>query len=333
MVAITLLHEDVAILGGGAEHLTPAIGTRFSSNVQLSHVVDNDEQAAALARLISERGVLFFRGQDITLAQQKELCIRLGKHSGRPKESGLHIHPISEDAPELGGKDTSVISSKGGIAIAGYVAGTRASDGWHSDISFEKVPSDFTFLKMHTLPEVGGDTLWASGYAAYDKLSPHLAKFLEGLTAEHDGNFFHETARKQGLKIQPLRGHPLNVGEDLRASHPVIRTHPLTGHRTLFINKSFTKRINELSVAESDAIIDLLTRHISENHDIQVRWRWQKDDVAIWCNRSTFHTATHDYNNAPREGFRVVGVGEIPYFDPASKGRAETEALRAAKAI
>ena len=137
MVAPTVPSEAAAIqiLGGDATYLTPAIGTLFGPNVQLSAVASNDEQVAALARLISERGVLFFRGQDITLPQQKELCKLLGNFSGRPKENDLHIHPISEDAPELGGKDTSVISSKGGIAQAGYVQGERASTGWHSDVS------------------------------------------------------------------------------------------------------------------------------------------------------------------------------------------------------
>ena len=135
MVVLTVPSEDAAVLGGQPEHLTPAIGTLFGPNVQLSAIAHNDEQVAALARLISERGVLFFRGQDITLLQQKELCRSLGKYSGRPRESGLHVHPISEDAPELGGKDTSVISSKGGISLAGYVVGDRASTGWHSDVS------------------------------------------------------------------------------------------------------------------------------------------------------------------------------------------------------
>lgn len=214
------------------------------------------------------------------------------------------------------------------------------------------MPSDFTFLKMHTLPPTGGDTLWASGYAAYDKLSPALARFLEELTAEHDGNFFHnvrtitinnlrqtdeltstlQEARRQKVSIQPLRGNALNAGEDLRASHPVIRTHPLTGYKSLYVNKTFTTRINELAKAESDALIELLTRHISENHDIQVRHRWQEGDVAVWDNRVTYHTATNDYGSAPREGFRVVGLGEIPYLDKASKGRAETIAARQAEA-
>ena len=104
-----------------------------------------------------------------------------------------------------------------GIARAGFRKNQRASKGWHSDITFEPVPSDYAILKVHTLPEVGGDTLWASGYEAYDRLSPALARFLEGLTAEHDGNFFHKVAKQDGRDILTERGAPENTGTDLRA--------------------------------------------------------------------------------------------------------------------
>ncbi|EJD46694.1 taurine catabolism dioxygenase [Auricularia subglabra TFB-10046 SS5] len=314
-----------SILGSSTD-LTPAIGTVFPRATQLSQLLDSDAAIEALATLVAHRGVVFFESQDITIDQQKVLCTRMGALTGRPDGSGLHRHPISEDVPELGA-DTSVISSQGGIARAGYVKGTRASAGWHSDISFERVPSDFTLLKMHTIPLTGGDTLWASGYEAYDRLSPAYKKFVAGLTAEHDGNFFHHTAKLEGKPIQSPRGHELNAGEDLRAIHPVVRTHPVTGYRTLFVNKTFTTRIAELTPAESDATIDFLTRHVSENHDLQVRYRWGTNDVAIWDNRCTFHTATNDYGSALRAGLRVVGIGEKPYFDPESKGRAESEGV------
>ena len=124
---------------------------------------------------------------------------------------------------------------------------------------------------------------------------------------------------------------------------PVIRTHPVTGFKTLFVNKSFTTRINDLAPDESEALLDYLFRHVSENHDLQVRYKWGLNDVAIWDNRSTFHTATYvclsyfhqrgavllsatyayyrnDYS-AHRQGNRVVGIGEKPFLDPASKSR------------
>ncbi|KAJ3539772.1 hypothetical protein NM688_g6317 [Phlebia brevispora] len=302
---------------------TAHIGTIFpSDSVQLSAFLNagnSDELIHDLATLVAHRGVVFFKNQDLTIQQQKELGLRLGQLSGRPAESSLHKHPVSEDTPELGA-DTSVISSSGGIARAGYVPNIRASFGWHADITFEPVPSDYAILKMHTLPQVGGDTLWASAYEAYDRLSPALQRFLEGLTAEHDGNFFHNTAKQLGVAIQKDRGNPANNGEDLRAIHPVVRTNPVTGYKGLFVNKSFTKRIIELHPEESDTLLDYLFRQVSENHDLQVRYKWGINDVAIWDNRSTFHTATNDYS-AHRQGNRVVGIGEKPYFDPASKSR------------
>jgi len=153
-------------------------------------------------------------------------------------------------------------------------------------------------------------------------MSPAYQRFLEGLTALHDGNFFHNEARAQGIPIQTLRGSPLNAGEDLRAIHPLIRTHPVTGFKALYVNKGFTSRILELTKEESDLQLEYLFRHIAENHDLQVRYRWDQDDVAIWDNRSAFHTATNDYMG-DRQGNRVVGVGEKPFFDENSRSRRE----------
>ncbi|KAF5347750.1 hypothetical protein D9756_010289 [Leucocoprinus leucothites] len=322
---------------------TPVIGTVFSNkSTQLSELLEApnaDELLHDLAVLVSHRGVVFFKDQNITIEQQKRLGQKLGELTGKPATSKLHKHPISEDVPELG-LEISVISSKGGIARSGRPTKTRASGGWHSDITFENVPSDYAvspitslsslspsnqgtqILKLHTLPAVGGDTLWASGYEAYDRLSPAYQKFLEGLTATHDGGVFNAYSEKTGLKLNPERGAPENVGSELKTVHPVIRTNPVTGFKTLFVNKGFTKRINELTQDESDHLLDYLTMQFSENHDLQVRYRWQPNDVAIWDNRVTVHTATHDYSDH-REGNRVVSLGERPYFDPNSKSRRE----------
>lgn len=100
-----------------------------------------------------------------------------------------------------------------------------ASVGWHADITFENVPSDYAMLKIHTLPESGGDTLWASGYDIYDRLSPQMAEFLEGPTATHDATFFHEEAERLGNPLRKgVRGSPLNHGSSLKAVHLVVRT-------------------------------------------------------------------------------------------------------------
>ncbi|KIY68363.1 taurine catabolism dioxygenase [Cylindrobasidium torrendii FP15055 ss-10] len=307
--------------------LTPHIGTQFPSTAtQLSQLIEDDQKIKDLSTLVSHRGVVFFKKQDLTIDQQRVLGRKLGKLSwdGHPETSDLHIHPISEDVPEVGGKDVSIISNKEGVPFAQKYRSGRASSGWHSDITFEPVPSDYAILKLHSLPDVGGDTLWASAYEAYDRLSPRFAAFLEGLTAVHNADFFNAYNKSQGRPLQLERGAPENVGENLTAVHPVIRTNPVTGFKGLFVNKSFTKRIVELSVEESDDLLEYLTRHVSENHDLQVRFHWEKDDIAIWDNRSTFHTATRDFDQRIlRQGNRIVSLGEKPFFDPNSKSRRE----------
>lgn len=147
----------------------------------------------------------------------------------QPESSALHVHPLTEEGSELGDQ-ISVISSEkqkkgGGLTHQLSDTSRLASVGWHTDISFERVPSDYAMLKIHTLPETGGDTLWASGYEVYDRLSPHMAAFLETLTATHDASFFHDEARRLGNPLRKgVRGSPLNTGEDLKAAHPVVRT-------------------------------------------------------------------------------------------------------------
>ncbi|KAF8144111.1 taurine catabolism dioxygenase [Mycena galopus ATCC 62051] len=306
---------------------TPHLGTRFPNTVQLSQILsssNSDELLKDLATLVSHRGVVFFTDQDLDIEKQRELGTRLGELVGKPATSKLHVYPNSYRNSELDDElppDVVKISSEGGVARTGYSKSARASDGWHSDASYEHIPSDYSILKMYTLPAVGGDTLWASGYDAYDKLSPAYQKFIEGLTAVHDARGLREELAKQpNNAFYGPRGSPDNTGSQLEAIHPVVRTHPVTGFKSLFVNKFFTTRIIELTEDESADVLAYLARHVSENHDLQIRFRWNKDDVAIWDNRCTFHTATFDYEGV-RQGTRVVSIGEKPYFDPTSKSR------------
>ncbi|KAK4048057.1 hypothetical protein OIO90_005958 [Microbotryomycetes sp. JL221] len=308
------------------KELTPTIGRQYN-NIQIKDLLidsNSNELIKELAIVVSERGVVFFKQQDLTIEQQTELGHRLGQLSGRPVESGLHIHP-TERSSELPDQISTIDSSRReNYSKNKHYMSAFASKGWHTDITFEKVPSDFAMLKVHTLPETGGDTLWASAYELYDRLSPSFARFLEGLTATHDGNAFHAVAAAEGVKaFDGVRGHPLNVGSDFTAIHPVIRTNPITGWKGVFVNGVFTKRINELSKDESDLVLNYLTKLVSQNHDLQVRHRWSKNDLAIWTNVSTLHSATFDYGREKRVGDRVVSLGERPYFDPASKSRRE----------
>ena len=163
------------------------------------------------------------------------LTARMGELSGKPTGSTLHVHPLTEESSELGDQIAVISSEKqakgGGLLHVHDDRSLFATNAWHSDITFEPIPSDYAMLKLHTLPESGGDTLWASMYEAYDKLSPAMARWLETLTATHDANFFHDEARRLGIKIRSgQRGSPFNQGENLQAVHPIIRTNRKSHH-------------------------------------------------------------------------------------------------------
>ncbi|CAK7274529.1 hypothetical protein SEPCBS119000_006219 [Sporothrix epigloea] len=315
---------------------TPVIGREYPSvNIvdDILNANNADELLRDLAYQISSRGVVFFRAQDnLTDELQKKLATKLGEASNKPKDSALHIHPLLNGTHEFGVGDDeiSTISSKGFKSMDTEKPSRDRDDRrggagtWHSDIQFEPVPADYTSLRLTELPDVGGDTLWASGYELYDRFSDKYRAFLEGLTATFVGEGFLQAANARPDKFiiyEAPRGHPDNIGRDLAASHPVVRTNPVTGWKSIFAIGDFPRRINELSKNESDELLQLLYRRIESNHDLQVRFRWRnKNDFAIWDNRSVFHTATNDFSG-DRFGHRAVGIGEKPYLDPNSKSR------------
>ncbi|GKT83614.1 alpha-ketoglutarate-dependent taurine dioxygenase [Colletotrichum tofieldiae] len=311
--------------------ITPVVGREYEGLQVVDLLKADDQVIRDLAVIISQRGVVFLRNQDVTPNQMKDFCLRLTELAGCPESSGLHIHPLTEEGSELGDQ-ISVISSEkqkkgGGLTHQLSDVSRFASAGWHTDISFEQVPSDYAMLKIHTLPPTGGDTLWASGYEIYDRLSPAMQKFLEGLTATHDATFFHDEARRLGNPLREgLRGSPLNKGSELKAIHPVIRTNPVTGWKSVYVNKGFTKRINGVTKDESDVLLNYLFNLVTQNHDAQVRFKWRQNDLAIWDNRSMWHCATYDYVDA-RAGDRVASLGEAPYLDLNSTGRREALGL------
>ncbi|TVY83740.1 putative alpha-ketoglutarate-dependent sulfonate dioxygenase [Lachnellula suecica] len=356
----TTPHKEPLKLSGALEHfenfdVTPIIGREFV-NVNLAEWLrapNSDELIGDLAITISQRGVVFFRKQDeITNDLQKELVQRLGELSGKPSTSKLHIHPVSNSGRELGGKDDeiSVISSEQAKKIYRsrflWESEKKQSgkEGWHSDITFEPVPSDYALLRLTKLPKTGGglpslfylkivfadmiDTLWASGYEVYDRISTPVQKFLETLTATYAQPKFNEAAKENGFKIYSApRGAPENVGEDLSAIHPVVRTNPVTGWKSIFALGHHVQKINDLAEGESAALLKWFLRLVVDNHDLQVRHRWKDaNDLAIWDNRSVYHAATPDYlegDLGERLGQRTVSLGERPYFDKLSTGRRE----------
>ncbi|KAK1142412.1 hypothetical protein N8T08_007964 [Aspergillus melleus] len=293
--------------------VTPVIGTEFQKNTcnivdDILHAEDADRKIRDLAILVAERGVVFFRAQvNLTNDLQKDLILRMGELTGRPTSHGLHIHPVTNDAREFGDPDPqiSTISSEGRKKLyKGSVYTTQAAV-WHM---------------------TGGDTLWASGYEVYDRISKPYKRFLEGLSADHIGAGFRAMAKSEkfNLFLGP-RGAPVNVGQELGATHPVVRTNPITGWKSIFPIGSFPARINEVNRKESANMLQWFQDLIIYGHDLQVRFKWNEpNDIAIWDNRSVFHTATGDHDGfGARSGNRAVGVGEVPFFDPSSKSRRE----------
>jgi alpha-ketoglutarate-dependent taurine dioxygenase len=172
---------------------------------------------------VAERGVVFFRAQDnLTNDLQKALILRMGQLTGRPSSHGLHIHPVTNDSREFGDPDPqiSTINSEGRKTL--YNDSDYTKTVWHSDISFEKAPADFSSLRLTRLPKTGGDTLWASGYEIYDRISKPYQRFLETLTASHVGLGFMRLAKTSNVELYTKeRGAPVNTGSDLSADHPV----------------------------------------------------------------------------------------------------------------
>ena len=240
-----------------------------------------DQQFAELHDAMVEHQVLFFRNQPIDHESHKALGRLFGPLAIHSGVAGLADHPeivaIHADA-----------NSK-------YVAG----ENWHSDLTCNAEPPMGSILDLHTVPPVGGDTLFSSMYAAYDALSDRMKAYVEGLTAIHDGEHVYRP-----LTNDPNKRFPCST-------HPVVRIHPHSGRKALFVNSSYTTRIVEVSKEESDAVLHFLYQHCA-NPNFQVRFRWEPHSIAFWDNRCTQHLAVWDYFPQVRSGFRVTVAGERP---------------------
>ncbi|VVT58000.1 uncharacterized protein SAPINGB_P005987 [Magnusiomyces paraingens] len=316
--------------------LTPLLGTTYSDNVRLVDLLKDDDLIRDLAIKISQRGVVVFKKQDdLTIEQQKELVQKLGLLSGKPKENGLHIHPIASAGGVLGedgliDPEVSFISSRLGGEYKKEHRSYPTAYNWHSDITFEPAGADYSSLRLVELPPTGGDTFWANGYALYEKISPSLRAYFETLTGTYAQPEFSNWGNKKNFQLySDKRGAPENIGDELIAIHPIVRTNPVTGWKSLFaVGAHFTK-INDVTPLESKALKEYIWNTLVQSHDIQVRHKWDKYDIAIWDNRSAYHAINKDvlfYENLIRTGLRTVGIAERPYLDPNSI--TQTEGLK-----
>lgn len=325
--------------GQYSTELTPRLGTEYTKEVRLEEVIDNDELLKDLAINISRRGVVFFRNQDsLSVKQQKELVVKLGALTGRPATSGLHIHPVTPAGGVIG--DDGLIDPEVSFIYSELSKGNQlrkvqeqlAASGWHSDITFEPVPADYSSLRILDLPETGGDTLWGNGYALYEKFSPSFRQYLDTLTGLYAQPSFNVFGKEKNFPLYTQeRGAPENVGEELKAIHPIVRTNPVTGWKAVFALGGHFDKVNDVTPIESALIKKYISNTLYESHDIHVRFKWNKYDIAIWDNRSTYHTATFDYLadqlDEKRAGIRTVGIGERPFLN--TKSLTQSEGLKA----
>jgi taurine dioxygenase len=268
------------------EPLNPVIGAEIGG-LDLREGL-SDEDIGIVQGALNEHQVVFFRDQHITPEQHLAFARRFGE---------LHVHPSVRTKPR---SEWTEILPVHADAHTKRVVGDR----WHTDVSCDEKPPYASILHLTTVPTTGGDTLFSSMYAAYAALSEPLQRFLEPLTATHDGAPNYTDRLRRDGEDTAGRKHP-------RAVHPVIATHPLTKRKTLYVNSIFTTRINELGERESRDVLEFLFAHVARP-DFQCRFRWRSNSIAFWDNRATQHYAVWDYYPAVRSGRRVTIRGNRP---------------------
>ena len=241
----------------------------LGAEIRGPHLADcSADEIDAIKALLLEHLVIFFPDQTIS----PEAHVNFGRHFGH-----LEGHPNLQKNTGLPPEIFELRATTGGVA-----------DEWHTDLTFQERPALMSILYMVSCPETGGDTLWTSLYAAYDELSDPMKSLCDGLTALHDAL---------------PHNHP-----EQTSIHPVVRVHPLTGKKALYVNEHFTRRIVEMNATESDAILNLLTKWVS-NPRFTVRYNWTPGTIAIWDNRCTQHFVLNDFDSE-RVIQRVTVVGD-----------------------
>lgn len=265
----------------GIRKLTPHMGAEISG-IDLGRSI-SIEDAEDLRRALTDCLVLFFRDQPLDFDSHKALARVFGE---------LHVAKATAawavpGHPEITRMHTDADSS--------YVAG----EDWHSDMTCDPEPPLGSILHLHTVPETGGDTVFSNMFLAYDALSDRMKAYLSDLTATHDAARVFAEIAPEGTRFN-------------RSSHPVVRTHPVSGRKALFVNKQFTAHIDGIPRPESDALLQFLTAHV-QRPEFQCRFRWTPNATAFWDNRAVQHSAVWDYFPETRSGYRVTIQGDRPY--------------------
>ena len=283
---------DVTLLSG-------TIGAAIRG-VDLSRDLD-PATVDAIRQVWLDRKVVFFPEANLTPAQHLAFAAQFGEPTeGHPVIPGIAEHP------EVFEIDYS--ASRALLQSYGDVATRNRGIHWHTDVTFVARPPLGSILRAVVIPEAGGDTLFSDQQAAFESLSPALQDFLSGLTAVHDGQ-----AQFKGILDYVGEGHweGERFTELEPVEHPVVRTHPETGARILFVNPGFTSHIKELGRNESDALLAFLYEHSGRPEHV-VRWKWTAGDIGFWDNRATQHAVAGDFGDAHRVIQRVTLRGDEP---------------------
>ena len=265
---------------------SPNLGA-IITGVDLSKEI-NEYQFKDIHKAFLDNQVLFFQNQNEILP---EIHLKLGKLFGE-----LHVHPAAPSMP--GYPEIFEIHAHKNSKVAN-------GEFWHSDVSCDIEPPLGTMLQLHILPETGGDTMFSDMYSAYNELSDKYKILLDGLIAIHEsehlysGRYEDRGVNKDNIKT-PV------------ANHPLIRTHPITGKKAIYVNRTFTTGIEGMNKNESSSILEFLFEHC-EHVNFQIRYRWNKNDMAFWDNRCTMHRAIWDYWPNERKGRRVTIKGDKPF--------------------
>ncbi len=255
----------------------------------------DDELLNAVKQLLAEYLVVVFRDQKLNIEQFEQFARRLGSYGETPFITPLQGHP-------------NVVS----VVREADEAGELFGGAWHSDWSFQSRPPSYTLLYAKEVPACGGDTVFTNQYLAFEMLSPGMQGLLTGLKAVHSAAPSYGPQGTFG-QPDPNRSMAIRGGEEAMQTrlHPLVRTHPDTNRKLLFINEVYTVGIENMTAAESKAILDPLLRHCKQIF-FTCRVRWTPGAVTIWDNRCTQHHAIDDHAGRRREMYRITIAGERP---------------------
>jgi sulfonate dioxygenase len=286
--------KDLLKPGTRLADITASTGAELTG-VQLSKLDNRGKDQLAL--LVAQKKVVVFRDQDFAKLPIGD-ALNWGRYFGR-----LHIHPTS-GAPEGYPEVHLVHRSAGDTSAEEFFASHTNSVAWHSDITYENQPPGTTVLYALDVPEVGGDTLFLNQAAAYRRLSPAFRERLEGLKAVHSGHEQAETAIARGSHV---RRAPVT------SIHPLVRSHPVTGEKALFVSPQFTRYIIGYKKEESEYLLKFLYDHMAFSQDLQCRVKWTPGTVVVWDNRVTAHSALLDWETKERRHLaRITPQAEQP---------------------